>query len=220
MSSEKPIQSRPDASNEAWETTAQRAKLEASTLELSDEVEKNARREAEVAKHAAQAAPVRRLGLSPSAIPSLQIITCFFWNQNFFPGATDKTSQTSQAFDQLEHDLSLKTQQAVDEGKRDVREAAVIGGSYFGVAIDPVKVCFSPPSLRRSSSRTHEDYFPPSELSPVRHHRFFWNRLGRGKVSLYHVFYLVQYGLQLDSRHNTIVALVSHQHKQNTRVVS
>lgn len=85
MSSEKPIQSRPDASNEAWETTAQRAKLEASTLELSDEVEKNARREAEVAKHAAQAAPVRRLGLSPSAIPSLQILTCFFLGPEFLP---------------------------------------------------------------------------------------------------------------------------------------
>jgi hypothetical protein len=59
MSSEKPIQSRPDGSNETWETTAQWAKAEASTLELSDEVEKNARKEAEAAKQAAGAAPVR-----------------------------------------------------------------------------------------------------------------------------------------------------------------
>ena len=59
MSSEKPIQSRPDASNEAWETTAQWAKAEASTRELSDEVEKNARMEAEAAKRAADAALVR-----------------------------------------------------------------------------------------------------------------------------------------------------------------
>ena len=58
MSSEKPIQSRPDASNEARETTAQWAKLEAATRELSDEVERNARREAETAKDAASAAPV------------------------------------------------------------------------------------------------------------------------------------------------------------------
>lgn len=59
MSSEKPIQSRPDGSKEAWETTAQWAKAEASTLEISDEVEKNARREAEAAKQAADAAIVR-----------------------------------------------------------------------------------------------------------------------------------------------------------------
>lgn len=59
MSSEKPIQSRPDAPKEAWETTAQWAKAEASTLELSDEVEKNARKEAEAAKQAADAALVR-----------------------------------------------------------------------------------------------------------------------------------------------------------------
>ena len=57
--SEEPIQSRPDASKEAWETTAQWAKAEASTRELSDEVEKNARREAEAAKRAADAALVR-----------------------------------------------------------------------------------------------------------------------------------------------------------------
>ena len=59
MSSEKPIQSQPDASNEAWETTAQWAKAEASTLEISDEVDRNARREAEAAKQAADAAIVR-----------------------------------------------------------------------------------------------------------------------------------------------------------------
>ena len=59
MSSEKPIQSRPDGSKESWETTAQWAKAEASTLELSDEVERNARREAEAAKQAADAAIVR-----------------------------------------------------------------------------------------------------------------------------------------------------------------
>jgi len=115
MSSEKPIQSRPDAPNEAWETTAQWAKAEASTLELSDEVDKNARREAEAAKQAADAA------------------------LNFTPGTTDKTSQTSQAFDQLERDASLKTQGAVDEGKRDVQEATAVGGSYLGAAIDTVK---------------------------------------------------------------------------------
>jgi len=115
MSSEKPNQSRPDGSNEAWETTAQWAKAEASTLEISDEVEKNARREAEAAKHAADAAV------------------------HFTPGTTDKTSQTSQAFDKLEHDASLKTQGAVDEGKRDVQEATAIGGSYLGAAIDTVK---------------------------------------------------------------------------------
>jgi len=61
-------------------------------------------------------------------------------NQNFTPGTTDKTSQTSQAFDQLERDASLKTQGAVDEGKRDVQEATAIGGSYLGAAIDTVKV--------------------------------------------------------------------------------
>jgi len=59
MSSEKPIQSQLDASNEAWETTAQWAKAEASTLEISDEVDRNARREAEAAKQAADAAVVR-----------------------------------------------------------------------------------------------------------------------------------------------------------------
>ena len=59
MSSDKPIQSGPNVSNETWETTAQRAKAEASTVELSDEVDKNARREAEAAKQAADAAPVR-----------------------------------------------------------------------------------------------------------------------------------------------------------------
>ena len=59
MSSEKPIQSGPDVSNEAWETTAQWAKAEASTRELSDEVDKNARREADAAKRAADAALVR-----------------------------------------------------------------------------------------------------------------------------------------------------------------
>lgn len=59
MSSEKPIQSQPDASNEAWETTARWAKAEASTLEISDEVDRNARREAEAAKQAADAAIVR-----------------------------------------------------------------------------------------------------------------------------------------------------------------
>ena len=67
-----------------------------------------------------------------------------FWNQHFTPGATDKTSQTSQAFDKLEQDASLKTQIAVEEGKRDVHEAAAIGNSYLGTAIDTVKVCFSP----------------------------------------------------------------------------
>lgn len=66
MSSEKPIQSQPDASNEAWETTAQWAKAEASTRELSDEVDKNARREAEAAKQAADAAVVRAPSLSYS----------------------------------------------------------------------------------------------------------------------------------------------------------
>ena len=58
MSSENPIQSRPDASNEAWETTAQWAKAEASTRELSNEVDKNARKEAEAARNAADAALV------------------------------------------------------------------------------------------------------------------------------------------------------------------
>jgi hypothetical protein len=65
MSSEKPIQTRPDGSNETWETTAQWAKAEASTNELSDEVERNARREAEAAKHAADAAMVGPIRLSP-----------------------------------------------------------------------------------------------------------------------------------------------------------
>jgi hypothetical protein len=59
MSSDKPILSGPDASNETWETTAQWASAEASTRELSGEVEKNARREAEAAKQAADAARVR-----------------------------------------------------------------------------------------------------------------------------------------------------------------
>jgi len=68
-SDDKPIQSRPDASNEAWETTAQWAKAEASTLEISDEVEKNARREAEAAKQAADAAPVR---LTPPSLNALR----------------------------------------------------------------------------------------------------------------------------------------------------
>jgi hypothetical protein len=58
MSSQQPIQSRPDASNETWETTAQWAKAEASTRELSDEVERNARKEADAAKRAADAAVV------------------------------------------------------------------------------------------------------------------------------------------------------------------
>ena len=65
MSAEKPIQSRPDASNEAWDTTAQWAKAEASTRELSEEVERNARKELEAAKHAADAAPVRPRLLNP-----------------------------------------------------------------------------------------------------------------------------------------------------------
>ena len=63
MSSDKPILSGPGGSKEAWETTAQWASAEASTRELSDEVEKNARREAEAAKQAADAARVR----SPTA---------------------------------------------------------------------------------------------------------------------------------------------------------
>jgi len=149
MPSEKPIQSRPDASNEAWETTAQWAKAEASTIELSDEVEKNARGEADAAKRAADAALVRphslpifiirhRLNINPLDVVVL--------NQHFSPGTTHKTSQTSQAFDQLEHDASLKTQGAVDEGKRDVHEAAAVGRSYLGTTIDTVKVCFSSPS--------------------------------------------------------------------------
>lgn len=136
MSSEKPIQSQPDASNEAWETTAQWAKAEASTLELSDEVEKNARREAEAAKQAADAAHVR-----PLHTLSLYIwLIGFLGGQFFSPGTTDKTSQVSQAFDNLERDVSLKTQGAVNEGKRDVQEATNIGGSYLGTAIDTVKV--------------------------------------------------------------------------------
>jgi len=77
MSSEKPIQLRPDASNEAWETTAQRAKAEASTLELSDEVEKNARREAEAAKQAADAALVRPLMLSRFVFMCIWLIGFF-----------------------------------------------------------------------------------------------------------------------------------------------
>jgi len=115
MSSDKPILSGPGGSKEAWETTAQWASAEASTRELSDEVEKNARREAEAAKQAADAA------------------------HHFTPGTTDKTSQTSQAFDNLERDASLKTQGAVDEGKRDVQEAVATGGTYLGTAIDTVK---------------------------------------------------------------------------------
>ena len=58
MSFEQPIQPRPDGSKETWETTAQWAKAEASTLEISGEVERNARREAEAAKQAADAALV------------------------------------------------------------------------------------------------------------------------------------------------------------------
>ena len=65
MSSEKPIISGPGASNETWETTAQWASAEASTRELADEVEKNARREAEAAKQAADAARVRPPTTSP-----------------------------------------------------------------------------------------------------------------------------------------------------------
>lgn len=126
MSTEKPIQSRPDASNEAWETTAQWAKAEASTRELSEEVERNARKELEAAKHAADAAP------------------------NFSPGATDKTTQTSEAFDKFERDASLKTQGAVDEGKRDVQEAVTVGGSYLGAAIDTVK-SYLPSSITGAS---------------------------------------------------------------------
>ena len=61
-------------------------------------------------------------------------------HQHFSPGTTDKTSQTSQAIDNLERDASLKTQGAVDEGKRDVQEAVSVGGSYLGAAIDTVKV--------------------------------------------------------------------------------
>ena len=74
MSSEKPILSGPDASNEAWETTAQWASAEASTRELSDEVEENARREAEVAKQAADAAPV-----CPSLSLMLRSYLCLFY---------------------------------------------------------------------------------------------------------------------------------------------
>lgn len=74
MSSEKPIQSRSNDSKETWETTAQWAKAEASTLELSDEVEVNARREAEAAKQAAAAALVC---VSPSLVHrSLLSIQC------------------------------------------------------------------------------------------------------------------------------------------------
>jgi len=126
MSSEKPIRSRPGAPNEAWETTAQWAKVEASTLELSNEVDKNARREAEAAKQAADAA------------------------LNFSPGTTDKTSQTSRAFDQLERDASLKTQGAVDEGKKDVQEAAAIGSSYLDSAVNTVK-SYLPSSITGTS---------------------------------------------------------------------
>lgn len=147
MSSEKPIiQSRPDASNEAWETTAQWAKAEASTRELSDEVDKNARREADAAKRAADAALVRPRFPHQVVVWILNLVIRLFWDQHFTPGTTDKTSQTSQAFDKLEHDASLKTQEAVDEGKRDVHEAAAIGSSYLGTAIDTVKVRLSSPS--------------------------------------------------------------------------
>ncbi|KAF9648493.1 hypothetical protein BDM02DRAFT_3115252 [Thelephora ganbajun] len=124
MSSEEPIQSRPDVSNEAWETTAQWAKAEASTLELSNEVERNARKEAEVVKQAADAA------------------------LHFSPRTTDKTSQT---FDNLERDASLRTQEAVDEGRRDVQEAVAIGSSYLGAAIDTVK-SYLPSSITDASS--------------------------------------------------------------------
>ena len=36
--------------------------------------------------------------------------------------------------------MSLKTQGAVDEGKRDVQEAVAVGGSYLGTAVETVKV--------------------------------------------------------------------------------
>jgi len=127
MSSDKPILPGPDASNETWETTAQWASAEASTRELSGEVEKNARREAEAAKQAADAA------------------------RHFTPGTTDQTSQTSQAFDNLERDASLKTQRAVDEGKRDVQEAVATGGTYLGTAIDTAK-SYLPSSVTGSES--------------------------------------------------------------------
>jgi len=132
MSFEKPIKSRPDGSNEAWETTAQWAKAEASTRELSDQVERNARREAEAAKQAADAA------------------------LHFTPGTTDKTSQVSQAIDDLERDASLKTQGAVNEGKRDVQEAVAVGGSYLGTAIDVVK-SYLPSNLTGDAPGTGSD---------------------------------------------------------------
>jgi hypothetical protein len=58
----------------------------------------------------------------PSRFPPIDVMFTLY-HQHFSPGTTDKTSQTSQAFDNLERDASLKTQRAVEEGKRDVREA-------------------------------------------------------------------------------------------------
>lgn len=79
-----------------------------------------------------------------SVFPSVSVCDTKFnsFDQHFSPGTTDKTTQTSQAIDNLERDASLKTQGAVDEGKRDVQEAVAVGGSYLGAAIDTVKVGF------------------------------------------------------------------------------
>ena len=85
----------------------------------------------------------RLLTLLPYVFPFRSLGFVFVmrsYSQHFSPGTTDKTSKTSQAFDKLEQDVSLKTQGAVDEGKRDVHDAAVVGGSYLGAAIDTVKV--------------------------------------------------------------------------------
>jgi len=54
-------------------------------------------------------------------------------------GTTERGSQTSEAIDRLERDSSLKTQEAVNEGKRDVQGVQAAGASYLNSAIETAK---------------------------------------------------------------------------------
>jgi hypothetical protein len=54
----------------------------------------------------------------------------------------DKTSQTSAAVDQLERDASLKTEEAVRQGRQDVRDMQAAGAEYLHSTIETAKVSF------------------------------------------------------------------------------
>jgi len=102
-------------SNETYETTAQ-SEASTSTPELAGE---NAQQENIAAHHEI----IERLSGGG-------------------PHSTDtqtKASKTSVAVDQLEREASRKTEEAVREGQRDVREMQAAGAEYLSSAIEIAK---------------------------------------------------------------------------------